>query len=119
MFSCIVFMHRPVCERLKPEHGISYSVLGNSALYRNLKASRRWQRDSNRSQLYGGGDRSRQAVFPDSFANGTVVDSGELDRPAKMRCKSTRSSFTSTRELRYGSQEENCIVLQQEVLRCT
>ena len=76
--------HNHVCERLKPEHGIYYFVLGNSGelRYLNLKAS-----------PDGSGIRTDRSIMVVEIAGdklyfqtvsrtGRVVDSGpELDRP--------------------------------------
>ena len=75
--------HEHVYERLKPEHGIYYFVLGNSGelRYHNLKAS---------SQMAAGHDTDRDFMVVEIAADklyfqavsraGQVVDSGELDR---------------------------------------
>ena len=76
--------HEHVYERLKPEHGIYYFVLGNSGelRYRNLKAS---------SEMAAGFDTDRDFMvveiagdklyFQTISRTGQVVDSGALDRP--------------------------------------
>jgi hypothetical protein len=93
--------HDYVCQRLTPEHRIDYFVLGNSGKlrYRNPKASP-----------------AMTAGFEPIAALGWWIQaSGPASR---VRPRTTRSSFTSFGN-RYGSQEENCIALQREVLRCT
>lgn len=76
--------HEHVYERLKPEHGIYYFVLGNSGelRYRNLKAS---------PQMEAGFDTDRDFMvveisgdklyFQTVSRTGQVVDSGTVDRP--------------------------------------
>jgi 3',5'-cyclic AMP phosphodiesterase CpdA len=76
--------HDHVYERLKPEHGIYYFVLGNSGelRYRNLRASAEMAAgfDTDRSfmVLEIAGDK---LYFQTVSRAGQVVDSGELDRP--------------------------------------
>ena len=89
---------RQGCGRLKPEHGIYYFALGNSGewRYRNPKASPEMATGLAPIRAFGGRDRRPRAVFLESFANGTVVDSGGLI--SRVRRRRTRSSFTSPRE---------------------
>ena len=76
--------HDHVYERLKPEHGINYFVLGNSGelRFRNLKASAEMAAgfDTDRSFMVVeiAGDK---LYFQAVSRTGQVVDSGALDRP--------------------------------------
>src|SRR5215469_4371495 len=94
--------HNYVCQRLTPEHRIYYFVPGNTRelRYRNPKASPAMTPGFEPIAALWWWSRRREAVFPDSFANGTGGGFRRAGPASRVRRETTRSSFTSFRELR-------------------